>query len=52
MAITFYLEHHHAERPHQGLCNERIERAQPSGTGDIEHSERLGGILKHYRRAA
>jgi len=50
--ITSYLEHYHVERAHQGLGNERVERTQPLGTGEVECSERLGGLLKHYRRAA
>ena len=53
-AIREYVEHYHRERPHQGLANEVIERAGPrptSGT-DVRCDERLGGLLKHYRRAA
>jgi len=51
-AIHQYIAHYHAERAHQGLGNERIERAAHAGTGDVECTERLGGILKHCRRAA
>jgi len=51
-AIVSVLEHHHVERAHQGLGNERVERTQALGTGEVERSERLGGLLKHYRRAA
>ncbi len=51
-AIGDYLAHYHAERAHQGLGNERIERTESTGTGDVECHERLGGILKCYRRAA
>ncbi len=40
------------ERAHQGLGNERVERGAPMGAGEVERTERLGGILKHYRRAA
>ena len=39
------------ERAHQGLGNERIE-ASESGTGEVQCTERLGGILEHYSRAA
>jgi hypothetical protein len=38
------------ERPHQGLGN-----VSPSGTGppgSVVCEERLGGLLRHYRRAA
>lgn len=51
-AIAEYLEHYHAERAHQGLGNERIESGECSGMGDVRSTERLGGILKHYARAA
>ena len=49
MTVTM---HYHSERAHQGLGNERIERVEHGGAGDVECSERLGGLLKHYRRAA
>jgi len=51
-AIGEYLMHYHAERAHQGLGNERVERTEHAGTGHVECHERLGGILKCYRRAA
>ena len=51
-AVSEFVEHYHVERAHQGLGNERIERAEFTGTGDVECSERLGGLLKHYRRRA
>ena len=51
-ACSSFLEHYHSERAHQGLGNERIERVEHGGAGDVECSERLGGLLKHYRRAA
>ncbi len=47
-----FVEHYHTERAHQGLGNERVERRSPMGAGEVECTERLGGILKHYRRAA
>lgn len=50
-AVTSYMEHYHLERAHQGLGNERIE-VSIQGTGSVQCSERLGGILKHYSRAA
>ncbi len=50
--ITFeFVTHYHTERPHQGLDNEIIE-PPPQGTGEIVCRERLGGLLKSYRRAA
>ena len=50
-AITEYLAHYHAERAHQGLDNGTIE-PRAIGSGEVECSERLGGILKSYGRAA
>ena len=50
-AIGEYLEHYHAERAHQGIGNVPIVASAP-GEGDVQCRERLGGILKHYYRAA
>jgi len=50
-AIGEYIEHYHAERAHQGLGNCRIERSSV-GDGVVVCDERLGGLLKCYRRAA
>jgi putative transposase len=50
-AIGEYIEHYHAERAHQGLGNRRIERSSV-GDGEVICDERLGGLLKCYRRAA
>ena len=49
--INEYMQHYHEERPHQGLDNEIIE-PPPKGTGEILCQERLGGLLKFYRRAS
>jgi len=49
--IREYMAHYHTERPHQGLDNEIIE-PPPQGEGEIICQERLGGLLKSYRRAA
>ncbi len=46
-----YMEHYHTERPHQGIGNNIIE-PPPVGQGKIVCHERLGGLLKSYRRAA
>ena len=51
-AVTESLEHYNRERPHQGIGNEVIEGTGAVGTGPVQCSERLGGILKSYRRAA
>ncbi|PVX27043.1 MAG: hypothetical protein CW716_04340 [Candidatus Bathyarchaeum sp.] len=49
--IEQYMEHYHTERPHQGIDNEIIE-PPPQGKGEIICQERLGGLLKSYRRVA
>jgi transposase InsO family protein len=52
-AVNQYLEHYHAERPHQGLGNDLIVPMQTSSSLDakIETPKRLGGLLRSYRRA-
>ena len=53
-AVKEYLKHYNAERNHQGLNNQLIiplERP-PDMDDPIETVERLGGMLKHYRRVA
>jgi len=49
--VSEYISHYHTERPHGGLNHEIIE-PQPQGDGEIICHERLGGLLKSYRRAA
>ena len=53
-AVNQYLEHYHAERPHQGLGNRLIVPTQKTQqlNAKIETTERLGGLLRSYRRAA
>ena len=51
-AIFEYLEHYHRERNHQGLENELIEPRPARSNGGVVCRERLGGLLKHYERAA
>ena len=52
-ALQEYVEHYHRERPHQGIGNELIEAGPRPTTGnDVRCDERLGGLLRHYRRAA
>ena len=53
-ALQEYLAHHQHERNHQGLANVipfPDERAQGQD-GTIRKSERLGGLLNFYHRAA
>ena len=49
--ISEYMTFYHQERPHQGIGN-IIIAPQPQGKGEIVCHERLGGLLKSYRRAA
>ena len=49
--INEYMLHYHHERPHQGLENDIIEPL-PQGGGQIVCHERIGGLLKSYRRSA
>ncbi len=53
-AVRVYLEHYHTERNHQGLGNELIVPMDrpPDLDAEIETTERLGGLLRSYRRAA
>ena len=49
--VKEYMEHYHTERLHQGIDN-KIINPPPQGEGEIVCHERLGGLLKSYRRAA
>jgi putative transposase len=49
--ISEYMNHYHEERAHQGLDNKIID-PPPDGNGEIVCQERLGGLLKFYRKAA
>ncbi len=53
-AVREYLAHYHTERNHQGLENELIVPLErpPDTDAPIEATERLGGLLRSYRRAA
>ena len=47
--IEEYIRHYHHERPHQGIGNHIIDPFI-QGEGEIVTRERLGGLLKSYRR--
>ena len=57
-----FVEHYNVERPHQGRGNVPLPDAQANDTGaprvlkfptgEVQCKERLGGLLKHYHRAA
>jgi transposase InsO family protein len=53
-AAREFLDHYHEERNHQSLGNRIIEPGEEVGRaeGDIICDERLGGMLRYYRRAA
>jgi transposase InsO family protein len=50
-ALTEYVAHYHAERPHQGKGNVLlfpVPSQGRGGDGPIQCQERLGGLLKYY----
>jgi transposase InsO family protein len=53
-AVREYVEHYHGERNHQGIGNRLIDPpvGESRRVGSIECRERLGGLLRFYRRAA
>ncbi len=53
-ALREFCVHYHAERPHQGIGNVLIalQEQDASPTGEILETERLGGLLHSYHRAA
>jgi len=51
-ALGEYLQHYQAERPHQGLGNDPLEVGPRVRRGTVRFRERLGGLLRHYDRAA
>ena len=53
-AVGAFLVHYHTERNHQSLGNELIVPMDrpPNLDAEIETTERLGGLLRSYRRAA
>ena len=50
--VREYVEHYHHERPHQGLNNRLVNTEQQAADGEVQCRTRLGGLLKHYYRAA
>jgi len=53
-AVSEFTVHYHRERNHQGLDNKLIypEPKSIREGGEVKQRERLGGLLKHYYRAA
>jgi putative transposase len=53
LAVEEYAEHYHLERNHQGLGNRLIDgEPETEPVDDVACDERLGGLLRSYRRAA
>ena len=52
--VRAFVTHYHTERNHQGLDNELIVPLvkPPDMDAKIETTERLGGLLRSYRRTA
>jgi putative transposase len=57
--VREYVEHHNTERPHQSLGNRPLPEAAesdppvlPFPAAGVVCQRRLGGLLRHYRRAA
>jgi putative transposase len=53
--LSEYVEHHHAERPHQGKGNVILfpsAQVEPDAHSPVERRERLGGLLNYYHRKA
>ncbi len=53
-ALTEFAEHYHSERNHQGIGNNIITPGEEVGRtrGEIQCRDRLGGMLRYYRRDA
>jgi len=45
-----FLEYYHHERPHEGLDGRMIDPHPQDESGEVLRFERLGGLLKSYRR--
>jgi len=53
-AVREFVDHYHAERNHQGIGNRLIKPTNvvTLAKSTIRRQDRLGGLLKHYHRAA
>lgn len=52
--VSEYVNYFNTERPHQAMGNDVLteQGESPSLEGEVVCQERLGGLLKHYRREA
>ena len=53
-ALNEFVAHYRLERPHQGIGNRVLTAStgQSSEDGEVGADERLGGLLRSYRRTA
>ena len=53
-ALSEFEAYYHTERNHQGIGNNIIDPGAEVGRtdGDVQHRERLGGMLSYYYRDA
>jgi hypothetical protein len=53
-ALKEFTGHYHKQRPHQGLANKLIapSNSEPPDGDRVVVDERLGGLLRSYRRSA
>ena len=53
-ALGEFVAHYRLERPHQGFGNNVLtaSTSEPPQDGDVVVDERLGGLLRSYRRSA
>ncbi len=53
LVVREYVAHYNEERPHQGLDGQFVvPPANENRAGEIQCRERLGGLLRYYRREA
>jgi putative transposase len=50
--VKEYIEHYNHERPHRGLGGKIIEPYPQDEKGEIVEFNRLGGLLRSYRRVS
>jgi hypothetical protein len=53
-SLKSFVDHYHEQRPHQGIGNRLIvpSNDEPPDGDRVVVDERLGGLLRSYRRAA
>jgi len=51
-AVGEYIAHYNGERHHQGIDSVPTPRSSGASLGRVRSHERLGGLLRHYSRAA